>query len=361
MLIAIFVFLACILILVGVLLAMSPGKPAPIVDESGKPVPGSISEKIFVNINDVEQGMFIIGKEPRNPVLLVLHGGMPEYFLTGKYPTGLENLFTVVWWEQRGSGISYRDDISKESITPEQLISDTLAVTNYLRQRFGKEKIYLMGHSGGTFFGIKVAAKHPELYYAYIGVAQSVYQIKSEMLNYDYMLQEFRKIGNTQMVKALEAAPVTMAGGTPPDYLAMRDVGMHSLGIGTIHEMHSILTGLFFPSLAFRGYTLLEKINFWRGKVRNGVSVIWDKSLYEDVSQQVPKLDLPVYFLEGIYDYTCNYNLAKAYFEQLKAPVKGFYTFTDSAHCPHFEEPEKTRQIFREDVLTGRNKLADIK
>lgn len=359
--IAIYVFLACILILVGVLLAMSPGKPAPIVDENGKPVRGSISEKIFVNVNDVRQGMFIIGKDERNPVLLVLHGGSPEYFLTDKYPTRLENIFTVVWWEQRGSGISYRDDIPKESITPEQLISDTLAVTNYLRQRFGKEKIYLLGHSGGSYFGIQVAARHPELYYAYIGLAQFTYQIKSEMLVYDYMLQEFKQLGKTQMVKALEAAPVTMAGGTPPNYLAMRDGAMHRLGIGTTRDMHSILTGLFLPSLAFRGYTLLEKINFWRGKARNGVSVLWDKSLYEDMSQQVPKLDLPVYFLEGIYDYTCNYNLAKAYFKQLKAPVKGFYTFLDSAHCPHFEEPEKTRQIFQDDILTGTNNLADIK
>jgi pimeloyl-ACP methyl ester carboxylesterase len=286
---------------------------------------------------------------------------MPEYFLSNKYPTGLEDLFTVVWWEQRGSGISFRDDIPKESITPEQLISDTLAVTNYLRQRFDKDKIYLLGHSGGTFFGIQVAAWHPELYYAYIGVAQSAYQIKSEMLNYDYMLQEFKQRGNTKMVKALEAAPVTMASGTPPDYLAVRDPAMHSLGVGTTRDMHSILTGLFLPSLTFRGYTLLEKINFWRGKARNGVSVVWDKSLYVDMSQQVPKLDLPVCFLEGIYEYTCNYNLAKAYFEQLKAPLKGFYTFTNSAHCPHFEEPEKTRQILQEDVLAGTNNLADIK
>ena len=51
----------------------------------------------------------------------------------------------------------------------EQLISDTVAVTNYLRDRFGKEKIYLMGHSGGTFIGIQTAAREPELYYAYIG------------------------------------------------------------------------------------------------------------------------------------------------------------------------------------------------
>jgi len=130
------------------------------VDENGSPLAGSISEKVFVNINGVEQGMFIKSKDATHPVLLYLHGGMPDYFLTQRYPTGLEDYFTVVWWEQRGSGISYSADIPPETMTLEQMISDTLEVTNYLRHRFGKEKIYLMGHSGGTFIGIQAAARH---------------------------------------------------------------------------------------------------------------------------------------------------------------------------------------------------------
>jgi pimeloyl-ACP methyl ester carboxylesterase len=139
-------------ILVGVLLAYSPGKPEPLLDENGSPLPGSISEKVFVNINGVEQGMFIKSKDATNPVLLYLHGGMPEYFLTQRYPTGLEDYFTVVWWEQRGSGLSYSTDIPPETLTLDQIISDTLEVTNYLRHRFGKEKIYLMGHSAVKLF-----------------------------------------------------------------------------------------------------------------------------------------------------------------------------------------------------------------
>ena len=192
------VILVCVFILAGVLLACSPGKPAPFLDENGSPLAGSISEKVFVNINGVEQGMFIKSKDVTHPVLLYLHGGMPDYFLTQKYPTGLEDYFTVVWWEQRGSGLSYSADIPPETMNLEQMISDTLAVTNYLRQRFGKEKIYLMGHSGGTFIGIQVAARAPELYYAYIGVAQMSNQLKSEKLAYDYMLEQFRENGNTR-------------------------------------------------------------------------------------------------------------------------------------------------------------------
>ena len=104
-LIVISILSACIGILVGALRLLSPGKPKPFVDESGKPLPGSISEKAFVTINGVRQGMFIKSKDDTHPVLLYLHGGMPEYFLTQRYPTGLEDYFTVVWWERRGSGL----------------------------------------------------------------------------------------------------------------------------------------------------------------------------------------------------------------------------------------------------------------
>ena len=159
MLTTISILLAGIIILTGILLAMSPGKPQPFLDENGDPLEGSISEKIHVDINGVEQGMFIKSKDSSNPVLLFVHGGpgMPEYWLTQRYPTGLEDHFTVVWWEQRGAGLSYSPDIPPETMTAEQFISDTLEVTTIPASalRAGKDipDGALMGqlhrHSGG--------------------------------------------------------------------------------------------------------------------------------------------------------------------------------------------------------------------
>jgi pimeloyl-ACP methyl ester carboxylesterase len=353
------VLLVCVIILIGVLMACSPGKPEPFLDENGKSLPGSISEKIFVNINGVQQGMIIKSKDTTNPVLLYVHGGMPDYFLTQKYPTGLEDYFTVVWWEQRGSGLSYSTGVPIETITSEQLISDTLEVTNYLRNRFGKEKIYLMGHSGGTFIGIQAAAQAPELYYAYIGVAQMSDQLESERLAYEYMLQKFKDNGNTKMVRKLEAVPVTIKDGIPDSYLALRDGAMHSLGIGTTHDMKSVISGIFLPSLTFREYTLMEKVNLWRGKSQSGVSPIWDEITATDLATQVTELEIPVYILAGRYDYTVNYDLQKNYFMKINAPKKGFYTFENSAHSPLFEEPESFIEIMVNDVLNGNVNLAD--
>lgn len=131
--------------------------------------------------------------------------------------------------------------------------------------------------------------------------------------------------------------------------------------IGTTHDMHSVITGIFLPSLTCREYTLMEKVNLWRSKSRFGVSFLWDKMLTTDLAKEVPELDLPVYFYHGVFDYTCSYTQAKSYFVRLKAPLKGFYTFEQSAHSPIFEEPEKMRRILLEDVLVGANNLADVK
>jgi pimeloyl-ACP methyl ester carboxylesterase len=243
----------------------------------------------------------------------------------------------------------------------EQMISDTLELTNYLRQRFGKDKIYLLAHSGGTFIAIQAAALAPELYYAYIGVAQMSNQLESERLAYEYMVEQFKKNGNSSMLRKLEAAPVTTAGGMPAGYRLVRDDAMHSLGIGTMRDMHSVVTGLFLPSFAFPEYTLMEKVNFWRGKAESGISRLWDANITTDLNEKVPELVIPVYFFHGVYDYTCSYPLAKSYLENLKAPLKVFYTFENSAHSPMFEEPAKMENILKADVLAGTNNLADEK
>jgi pimeloyl-ACP methyl ester carboxylesterase len=353
--------LGIVIIPICILFLLSSGKTEKFLDSTGEVIPGSLSEKIYVDINGAKQGMFIKSKNVKHPVLLFLHGGLPVYYLTNKYPTGLENHFTVVWWEQRGSGISYSADISPESITLEQLISDTKEVSNYLRARFGQEKIYLMAHSGGTFIGIQVVAEAPELFHAYIGIGQMTDQLKSERLAYEYMLKEYKALGNDKMVKKLESVPVKHADGIPADYLSMRDGAMHSLGIGTTRDMNSVISDIFLPSIISREFTVSEKVNLWRGKSRAGVHVLWDKIISTDIAKEVTEINVPVYFIHGMYDYTVSYDLAREYFKNLKAPLKGFYTFNQSAHSPFFEEPEKMQNIIRVDILTGRNSLADKK
>ena len=205
------VLFVCAAILTGVLLAFSSGKPNPFPDSNKMPLAGSISEKIHVNINGLDQGMFIKGKDKHKPVMLFLHGGpgLPEYAISYKYASVLEDDFVVCWWEQRGAGLSYHPDIPLEAMTFEQLISDVICVTNYLRERFGQEKIYLMAHSGGTFIGIQAAAHAPELYNAYIAMSQISNQLESEKLAYQYMVEQFTERGDKKALRKLEKYSIT--------------------------------------------------------------------------------------------------------------------------------------------------------
>lgn len=342
-------------LLITYLLIISTGKQEQFLEDIGNPLQGSISEKIFVNINGIKQGMFIKSKNDENPVLLFLHGGpgMPEYAIGKNYPTVLEDNFTVCYWEQRGTGLSYHVDEKNgdEEISFEQLIADTLEVTDYLSKRFGQEKIYLMAHSGGTFIGIQAAAQAPEKYHAYIAIAQITKQLESEKLAYSYMLDQFQKMGDKKMQKKLKAIPLLDLETMPASYRGIRDEAMHQLGIGTTRKMKSVVKGIFLPVMLSGEYKFSEKINIWRGKWSKNSSNLWNRIIATDLTQEVTELAIPVYFFEGIYDYTCSYKLAKEYFEQLKAPKKEFYTFDQSAHSPLFEEPDKMQQILSEDIL----------
>ncbi len=201
-------------------------------------------------------------------------------------------------------------------------------------------------------------SRAPELYHAYLGVAQMSYQLKSEIQSYEYMVQRYAEIGNTKMARQLEAAPPTMSIPLPASYMKLRDKAMHGLGVGTTHDMKGVMTGVFLASWLFREYTLAEKVALWRGKFSSD-KILWDRMIAVDLTKLVPELDLPVYFFHGKYDYTVSYSMARAYLDELRAPLKGFYTFEHSAHSPQFEEPARMKQILQQDVLKGTNGLAD--
>jgi pimeloyl-ACP methyl ester carboxylesterase len=315
---------------------------------------GIIHEKTFIEIKDNKIGMFITGNSKTNPVLLFLHGGpgMPEYGLTKEYPTYLEDYFIVCWYEQRGAGISYNKENDIKNITIENIVSDTIEVANYLRGRFKQDKIYIMAHSWGTLIGLKTIKQNPELFHAYIGIAQMASQFKSEQIAYEYMIEQYKKLDNKSMVKKLEKFALLTLNTIPLNYAIFRDKPMHELGIGTTHTMKSVISGIFIPIMRNKEYTFFERINIWKAKsICLNKTNLWETMMRTDLTEEIVSVDIPIYFFHGIYDYTVNYSLAKDYYDKITAPKKGFYTFDNSAHSPIFEEPEKVNKILIEDVL----------
>lgn len=364
MLLFLSIIFLCLITLLTTLVVISPGRLKPYLDQSGQILAGSISEKIFIKIGGIKQGMFIRGVDIKNPVLLFVHGGpsFPEYFLVDKYPVGLEDNFTVCYWEQRGGGISYTPEVTQASMTLEQLASDAIEVTNYLCDRFTKDKIYIMAHSGGTAFAIQAVASYPQLFHAYIGIAQITRQAESEVLCYKYMMDQYVANGNSKMVAELNKYPILENESLILPFFnsVIRDQAQHDLGIGTMHNMRSIIKDVFLAVWTCKAYTMKEKLNIWISKFsflkKTGLR---REVIQADIPAKVPRLEIPLYFFSGKYDLTVNKDLSKEYLAKIEAPVKGFYTFNNSAHSPMFEEPQRLKEILIKDVLNKSTYLAD--
>jgi len=164
------------------------------------------------------------------------------------------------------------------------------------------------------------------------------------------------------MVRKLQEYPISESDSyvTPFFKSPVRDQSMHELGIGTMRNMRSIFRGVFIPVMACKAYTFKEKANIWISKaffIKK--TKLFDQLLSLDLTTKTKELKIHVYFFSGAYDLTVNHDLSKSYLAELKAPVKGFYTFEKSAHSPNYEEPEKMLQILQEDVIKGTNGLAD--
>lgn len=138
-----------------------------------------------VRIGNIEQGILIRSRDIKNPILLYLHSGpgSSEMVSFRSLHSKLEDHFTVVYWDQRGTGKSYNKEVKNKGISIEMLVEDTGELIQYLLKRFNQEKLFLMGHSWGTALGILATSKYPQYLYAYIGSGQIVKPAYAEKLS----------------------------------------------------------------------------------------------------------------------------------------------------------------------------------
>ena len=339
-----------LLIGLAILAINSPGKLKQLKDKDGNAIVNSLAEKQFIEIGGMQQGFFLRSENPENPVILFLHGGpgSPELAILYRYeiPERLEKYFNVCYWDQRGAGMSFNNSIDPASMTIDQMVEDTRQITEYLKQRFNKEKIYLVGHSWGTVLGIKTIEKYPENYLAYIGIGQVTNQLESEKLAYDYMLQHAIEIDDKSAVRKLEKFDRNAPDFPSLDYIGnVRSSLMNKYKIGMMHENFS-MPKLVKDILFFKGYTLPEKVHYIQGMTFSLIN-LWDNVLLDNFYESSTLFQVPVYITHGKYDYQVSYALARAYFDIIQAPDKSFYTFEKSAHSPNAEEPEEFVRIVR--------------
>ncbi|MEH6852249.1 alpha/beta hydrolase, partial [Bacillus pseudomycoides] len=289
----------------------------------------SISVLEQVEINGSSHEIMIRGKVKDNPVIIFVHGGpgCSEIPYADKYQDLLENNFTVVNYDQRASGKSYHFFEDYSNLSADLLVKDLLAMTDYISERFGKEKVILIGHSYGTYIGMQAAYKAPEKFEAYIGIGQMSDTVESEIDSLNYTINQAQNNGNTDDVLYLQGLTEKIKNGdtfTPRNY-----VNKYGGGSRLIDNPDGNNIGMLFSN----EYNLLDVIRY-----NYGVSYSQNSLLKEVLNKPLPtlvtKLEIPCYFIMGKYDYMTSSNAAKKYLDIVEADKKEFIPFEKSAHYP---------------------------
>lgn len=298
-----------------------------------------------VRIGGVDQWVSIRGNDRRNPVLLMLHGGpgwvaMPTSWY---FQRGWEEYFTVVQWDQRGAGKTYvaNDPATvAPTMTRARMIADSEEMVAWLRKEFGKDKIFVMGQSWGSYLGLELAQRRPEWLHAYVGIGQLTNAPESERRGWAWTLQQAREDGNAEAVAELEALAPYAEGNAPVplESLFKQRRWLNHYG-GMVHNRRGGDAEAAAIKLSPE-YTDQDVAGIWKG---NDFSMqhLLGEVLTLDMSE-VHELKVPLFLFEGRHDHNVSSEVAAQWFETVKAPSKQLVWFEQSAHEVMIEEPGKT-------------------
>ena len=298
-----------------------------------------------VRIGGIDQWVSIRGNDRRNPVLLMLHGGpgwvaMPTSWY---FQRGWEEYFTVVQWDQRGAGKTYvaNDPATvAPTMTRARMIADSEEMVAWLRKEFGKDKIFVMGQSWGSYLGLELAQRRPEWLHAYVGIGQLTNAPESERRGWAWTLQQAREDGNAEAVAELEALAPYAEGNAPVplESLFKQRRWLNHYG-GMVHNRRGGDAEAAAIKLSPE-YTDQDVAGIWKG---NDFSMqhLLGEVLTLDMSE-VHELKVPLFLFEGRHDHNVSSEVAAQWFETVKAPSKQLVWFEQSAHEVMIEEPGKT-------------------
>jgi len=344
----------------GVLFTRSMAQDA--IASIGKIVaPGGIDDARYIEIGGVRQWISVRGQDKSQPILLFLHGGPGDVMadMSYSFQRPWEDYFTVVQWDQRGFGRSAIDaDKFRGTITKEQIITDGIALVDYLRDRFGQRKIFIIGHSWGSLVGLEIARRRPDMLHALVTSGQVVAWEQNWAERRLLFMEEARQKNDLDTVAKMERL------GPPPEsgeFESLRDWIFQVPIWETGHSWHSDDgSSLAFPMIAFFSPT---------GKLSDIASLLLPDATYEANMAEVFKsargwtaqrsvgteLKVPWIVMQGSHDWNTPTHMARAYYDRVCAPWKKWIEFRNSAHQVPLEEPGRAVAALVNDVLPAKD------
>ncbi len=332
-----------------------PASTPPVVDEAGNPVDGAIAELATVRLGGTDQAVLIRAADPDKPVLLYLSGGpgQSDLALGRVLSDPWVRDFVVVDLDQRGNGKSYPAIDPLSDMTLDRAVADVIELTEDLRERFDEDKIYLMGESWGTILGVLAVQQRPDLYHAYVGSGQMADVAETDRRIYDDLRAYAARAGDADLAAKLVEI------GEPP----YRDIPWANSNLLAWYEY---LYKPYTPSAGYmtRGdasgldpfgalgseYTFLEKANVLRGLIDTFTAMY--PQLYDlDFRATVPRLEVPVYVLDGLAELDGRRDVMLEWFDGLDAPVKERVEYAGAAHSVAFEQADEVLGLLTETIV----------
>lgn len=302
-----------------------------------------------VPIGDLRQWIQIRGRDRSNPILLYLHGGPGGALISVGYARQgeWEKHFTVVHWDQRGAGKTLFSNLfrtRKSDVTFERLLQDTGEVIDFVCEKLGQDKLFLLGHSWGSELGIPVTRRFASRLHGYIGLGQVVSVLDNERVGYAWVLEEARQRGNEKAVKELEGiAPYPSETKFEKRKLFVQRKWVARFG-GSHPGAERVETNRLM-NLLFSPYMSLSDIflYFWFYHGPGGIPYIplMNEKLHMDFRKTHRRFEIPIVLIEGRHDWQTPSVLAREWFETIEAPVKIWEWMENSGHYITAEEPER--------------------
>lgn len=300
-----------------------------------------IDHESNITVNGSTQNIRVRAAKEGLPVILFLHGGpgVPDRHIVLGKQSALAEKYTLVCWDQRGSGKSYRPSVKKEKLSLRTYIDDAAAVLNTVTEMFSVEKVVLACHSWGTIIGLPTVLENSDKIACYIAQGVFVNGAENELQSYLFCMDEAVRRGDKKAIKALSGIRPT--DGRYPNNKAMMTQRnyLSKYGGGVWKEQKGIVASILKPLIKSGEYSAKQIIDYAKGALYLP-KVLWDDCVAADYFP-VTELNVPVVVTQGEHDYNTPTAIAKEWFGSLSAPYKKWYSFSESAHSPIAEEPEK--------------------
>jgi pimeloyl-ACP methyl ester carboxylesterase len=302
-----------------------------------------------VQIGGMTQWIRVRGTIASNPVLLLMQQGpgLPIINETRGFERllGLEKDFTVVYWDQRGTGLSsppLRKSSNTFHIGAAQMIDDTVSMLELLHDRFGG-KTFVAGFSFGATFAAQAAVRRPDLIAALVATGMDIDIPFAENHTYDFVLNTAHKRGNRRAIRQLEKI------GTPPHLDAKRFStrarwAANYGGVTANATFNTVLRALVGSLLRSPDYSIADVIRTVRGATITQTALLPELA-NTDLVHTMPRLDIPIVMAQGRLDQVAPAEPAQRFYDTLIAPDKQLVWFEKSAHTPQYDEPAKFRDL----------------